>query len=50
MILLGANAASKLALLEDKLVQGQTMIYVCRDKTCELPVGEVEEALWQIGK
>lgn len=50
VILLGANAASKLALLEDKLVQGQTMIYVCRDKTCELPVGEVEEALWQIGK
>ena len=50
VILLGANAASKIALLEDKLVQGQTMIYVCRDKTCELPVGEVEEALWQIGK
>ncbi len=50
VILLGSKAASKLALLENKLVPGQTMIYVCRDKTCKLPVTEVGEAVEQIGK
>ncbi len=50
VILLGGNTDSKLALLENKLIAGQTSIYVCRDKSCELPVEEVEEALAQIGK
>ena len=50
VILLGGNTAGKLALLENKLVQGQTMVYVCRDKSCELPVVEVEKALEQIRK
>ena len=50
VILLGGNTDSKLALLENKLVAGETMIYVCRDKSCELPVAEVEKALGQIGK
>jgi uncharacterized protein len=50
VILLGSNKESKLALLENKLVQGQTMIYVCRDKSCKLPVVEVGEALRQIVK
>jgi uncharacterized protein YyaL (SSP411 family) len=50
VILLGGNTDSRLALLENKLVAGQTMIYVCRDKSCELPVVEVERALGQIGK
>ena len=50
VILLGGNKESKLALLENKLVQGQTMIYVCRDKSCELAVVEVQKALGQIGK
>ena len=49
VILLGGNKDSKLLLLENKLVKGQTMIYVCRDKSCELPVVEVKEALGQIG-
>jgi uncharacterized protein YyaL (SSP411 family) len=50
VVLLGGNTASKLALLENTLVAGQTMIYVCRDKSCELPVAEVEKALGQIGR
>jgi uncharacterized protein YyaL (SSP411 family) len=50
VILLGGNSASKLVLLENKMVAGQTTIYVCRDKSCELPVVEVEQALGQIGK
>jgi len=37
-----------LPLLEGKLVDGKTMIYVCKDKTCDLPVESPEEALQQI--
>ncbi len=37
-----------LPLLENKLVVGKTMIYVCRDKVCKLPVQEVEKALAQL--
>jgi uncharacterized protein len=50
VILLGGNADSKLTLLENKIIAGQTTIYVCRDKSCELPVVKVEEALGQIRK
>jgi uncharacterized protein len=50
VILLGGNTDSKLALLENKMIAGQTAIYVCRDKSCELPVVEVESALQQIIK
>ena len=49
-ILLGGNTTGKLVLLENKLTDGKTMIYVCRDKSCELPVVGVEKALGQIGK
>jgi uncharacterized protein len=47
---LGGTIDSKLALLENKMIAAQTTIYVCRDKSCELPVVEVEKALGQIGK
>lgn len=50
VIFLGSKAQSKLALLENKLVPGQTTIYVCRDKTCKLPVTQVNDALQQIAK
>jgi uncharacterized protein YyaL (SSP411 family) len=49
-ILLGGKTEGVLSLLENKLVPGQTLIYVCRDKTCKLPVKEVDKALVQIGK
>ncbi|MEO7307286.1 MAG: thioredoxin domain-containing protein [Ferruginibacter sp.] len=54
VIFLGAQKESKLALLENKLIphgalgEGQTTMYVCRDKSCELPVVEVDKALQQI--
>ncbi|GAB3650213.1 thioredoxin domain-containing protein [Echinicola sediminis] len=35
-------------LLEMKKVEGETLIYVCRNKTCRLPVTKVEAALKQI--
>ena len=46
-IYLGGEAEA-LPLLENKLVTGKTIIYVCRDQICKLPVGEVEKALEQL--
>ncbi len=47
-LFLGTQSQSKLPLLEGKLKQGETLIYVCKNKTCQLPVKSVEEALKQI--
>ena len=37
-----------LPLLENKVVEGKTIIYVCRDQICKLPVQEVDKALEQL--
>ncbi len=50
VLLSGGIDEGRLSLLEGKLVEGQTTIYVCQDKTCARPVTEVEEALKQIYK
>jgi uncharacterized protein YyaL (SSP411 family) len=41
-------AESELLLLRDRYVAGKTLIYVCRNSVCQLPVSTVEEALTQI--
>jgi len=48
MLLMGGNAEGTLPLLEHKLIKGETMIYVCRNKACKLPVSSVLEALEQL--
>ena len=48
-IVLGTNGTSQLPLLQNRTDRdGKTVIYVCYDKTCQLPVLNVEEALMQI--
>jgi len=48
-LLMGTQTSSKLPLLTDKVTRNDTsMIYVCYDKTCKLPVTTVEEALKQL--
>ena len=49
-LLLGSSQCSTLPLLEDKFKFGQTRIYICRNKTCALPVITVKEAVGQMGK
>ncbi len=44
-IFLGGQDEGSLELLKDKLQEGETMIYVCRNKVCKLPVTEAEKAL-----
>jgi uncharacterized protein len=47
-LLLGGGKEGNLELLKGKLVADKTMIYVCINKTCQLPVTEVEPALDQM--
>lgn len=47
-VFLGGKNEGILPLIKNKLVEGQTTIYVCRNKTCKLPVKSVEEALKQM--
>jgi len=44
-LLLGGKNEGSLELLENKLVDDQTFIYVCLDKACKLPTTEVKQAL-----
>ena len=44
VMLLGGKDEGTLELLEQKLVQGRTMIYVCEEKNCKLPVEDVSAA------
>jgi len=48
VILMGGKTEGSLALLKQKLIPGQTTIYVCHNKSCDLPVTEVQQALQQI--
>ncbi len=48
VILMGGKEMGKLELLENKFISGQTTIYVCRDKSCKLPVTAVKNALQQM--
>lgn len=47
-LLLGGKSEGTLELLKMKLVDGETMIYVCQNKTCKLPVDNVKAALQQM--
>jgi uncharacterized protein YyaL (SSP411 family) len=47
-VYLGGDNEGGLPLLENKLMKGKTMIYVCENKTCQQPVEEAVEALKQI--
>jgi uncharacterized protein len=47
-IILGSRGQSLLPLLNDKFKSGSTLIHVCQNKTCQLPVKSAAEALGQI--
>ena len=49
VLLSGGKSEGKLKLLKGKMVDGETTIYVCRDKTCKLPVTDAGQALQQLG-
>lgn len=45
---IGASKASELPLLQNKFVDRETMIYVCVNKACQLPVSDADKALEQL--
>ena len=45
VLYLGGKDEGTLDLLENKLIDEETFIYVCRNKVCKLPVMEAEEAI-----
>ena len=47
-LVIGSKKDSDLPLLAYKYVEGETMIYVCLNKVCKLPVTEVDEAIKQL--
>lgn len=47
-IFLGGENEGELELLKDKLVEGETYIYVCQNKVCKFPVQTAEAALEQL--
>ena len=44
-ILLGGATEGSLELLQEKLQEGETFIYVCQNKVCKFPVQTAEEAI-----
>jgi len=48
IVLFGSKQGGTLNILKDRLVEGKTLIYVCENRTCQLPVEETEGALKQI--
>jgi hypothetical protein len=48
VVFAGGKDEGSLELVQQRLVKGQTTIYVCRDKTCKLPVTSVRAALKQL--
>jgi uncharacterized protein YyaL (SSP411 family) len=48
-VLAGGEAGGTIPLLEGRHQPGRTLIHVCRDRTCGLPVRTVAEALAQLG-
>ena len=48
-IFAGSALGSSLSLLENKVVKGKTYIYVCENKTCKIPVENIEEAISFLG-
>lgn len=44
----GANQPNELFLLKDRFVSGETLIYVCQEGSCKLPVSKIEVVMEQV--
>ena len=44
-LFIGSFGKSKMSLLEEKFVEGKTMIYVCENKVCQMPTNKVIQAI-----
>ncbi len=44
-LFIGSFVKSKMPLLEGKFIEGQTMIYVCENKVCQMPTNKIIQAI-----
>jgi uncharacterized protein YyaL (SSP411 family) len=49
IIISGSKQESKIPLLQYKLIENQTSIYICKDKVCSLPMTDLTKALEHLG-
>jgi len=47
-LIAGSETPSSLNLLKNRFVESKTMLYVCAEKICKLPVSEVKDAIAQL--
>ncbi|MBI1289163.1 MAG: DUF255 domain-containing protein [Flavobacteriales bacterium] len=47
-MLVGGKTENGLSLLENRLIEGETRIYVCVDKACQMPTSDVSVAIGQM--
>ena len=50
VVFCAGTTENDLSLLKDRFVSGKTLIYICQNNTCQLPVETVEEAMGLIRK
>ncbi len=50
VLISGSNTESNLPLLQNRYVNGQTTFYLCKNKTCKLPVTNVDDLLKQLAE
>ena len=48
VLVVGSQTPSELPLFQDRYAAGETLLYVCVDYSCKLPVSTVSEALEQL--
>ena len=48
VLVVGSQTPSELPLFQDRFYAGETLLYVCKDYSCKLPVSTVSEALEQL--
>lgn len=49
VVLLGGKDEGTLEAVQGKFIEGETMIYVCKNKVCKMPTNRVDEALELLG-
>ncbi|HSW54441.1 MAG TPA: thioredoxin domain-containing protein [Ignavibacteriaceae bacterium] len=50
IVLFGSRKESSLKILENRYVKGKTLVYVCENRTCQLPAEDFESVIVQISQ
>lgn len=48
VFMFGGNSGGTLPAVEGKFIEGETLIYVCKNKICRMPTDQVDDAIAQI--